>query len=130
MWPTKTHLKLINSGGMENFSVAETSDASESVETWTVPDIMKRMKCDKIDILKLDIEGAEYDVFTKNYQEWIDKVNVFIFEIPDHDRPGSTQVIYRALNGHGYNSYICGENLILIRAELPWRLRKVIGFIS
>jgi len=115
---------------MESFRITETSDADilGTIPAWNIPDIMRKMKWKKIDILKLDIEGSEYELFTRNAEEWIDGINSFIFEVPDNDKAGSTQAIYRALKGRDYNSYICGENLVLIRADLPWQLKKVIGF--
>jgi FkbM family methyltransferase len=130
LWPVETHLRVVPGSSMQSFSVIETSDISHSVPAWTVSHLMRKMNWDKIDILKLDIEGSEYELFTRNYEEWIDKVNSFIFEGPDNDRPGSTQAIWRALEGRAYNSYICGENHVLIRAELPWKLNKVVGFNS
>lgn len=128
LWSIETNLKVIAGKTAESFSVIETSDISDSIPAWTISHLMKKMKWDRIDILKLDIEGAEFELFTKNYEEWIHKVNAFIFEVPDNDRPGSTQAIYRALRDEDYNSYICGENLVLIRSELQWKLKKVIGF--
>lgn len=129
LWPVSTHLKLIPGRSMESFSIIEASHNIESVvPAWTIPDLMNKMKWDEVDILKLDIEGSEYELFTRNFQEWINKVNCFIFEVPDNDKPGSTQAIFHALEGQSYNSYICGENLVIIRSELPWILNKVIGF--
>ncbi len=128
LWPVRTHLRVVAGTSKESFHVVETPDFDDSVKSWTIPDIMNSMNWERIDILKLDIEGAEYELFTRNYEEWIPKVNAFIFEVPDNDRPGSTQMIYKAVSSQNYNSYVCGENLILIRAELPWELIKVVGF--
>ena len=52
----------------------------------------------EIDILKLDIEGAEYEVFSRNYESWIHRVEVIIVECADKDRPGTTQAMFRALS--------------------------------
>lgn len=128
LWPVRTNLKVIPGDSMEAFRVVETQETKETIPAYTVSDLMQMMSWPDIDILKLDIEGAEYELFARNYNEWIDKVKVFIFEAPNGDRPGSTQIIYRALNGLDFNSFVCGENLVLIRSDLPWRLEKVIGF--
>jgi FkbM family methyltransferase len=133
LWPVRTNLKVISGASppgleMQAFCVVETQETKDTISGYTVSDLMQMMDWTEIDILKLDIEGAEYELFTRNCKEWIDKVNVLIFELPDGDRPGSTQVIYRALEGLEFNSFICGENLVLIRSGLPWHLEKVIGF--
>lgn len=130
VWPVKTNLKIVPGRTMEAFTVIETSDNLGSIPALTIPDIMEKMDWDAIDILKLDIEGSEYELFTRNHKEWTGKVKVFIFEVPDNDRLGTTQEIYKALNENGlkYNTFVCGENIVLIREGLSWRLRKVIGF--
>jgi len=127
LWPVKANLKVIPGKSLEAFKVIETTDTHESIPAWTIPNIIEKMGWDRIDILKLDIEGSEYELFTRNYEEWIGKVNVFIFEVPDNDHAGTTQAIYQSLSKYKYNSFVCGENLVLIRSDVPWKLRKVIG---
>jgi FkbM family methyltransferase len=133
IWPVKTNLKVIPGDSSPNlakqaFRVVETVETKDTISAYTVSDLMQMMSWPEIDILKLDVEGAEHELFTKNYKEWVDKVKVVIFEAPDSDCPGCLQVIYRALDGLAFNSFICGESLVLIRSDLPWRLEKVIGF--
>lgn len=115
----------------ESYSIQSTSDGSFSeVRAYTVSELMDLMQWDSIDILKIDVEGAEYEIFGKNSAEWIPKVKCFVFEVPDNDRPTTTQIIYKALGEIPFRTYICGENLVLIREDLPWELKKVQGFPS
>ncbi|MDD5260572.1 MAG: FkbM family methyltransferase [Methylacidiphilales bacterium] len=129
LWSSKCHLQVIPpiDGNPESFSVAETQASENSVDAYSIDSIMDMMGWGEIDILKLDIEGSEYELFTKNCLKWIDKINALIFEVPDSDRPGTTQEIYRALGDRAYDTYLCGENIILIKRGLPWTCRKVIG---
>jgi FkbM family methyltransferase len=131
IWHVKTNLKIIPGRTMESFTVVETSEqGEETIPAITIQDLIERMGWNSIDILKLDIEGSEYELFTRGNREWTKKVKVFIFEVPDSDRLGSTQEIYRTLSETGlkYNTFVCGENIVLIRADVSWKLRKVIGF--
>jgi FkbM family methyltransferase len=80
LWSIKTNLKLLTGTSAESFSVVETDDNSDSIPAWTILELIQKMQWDKIDILKLDIEGFEYELFTRNFDEWIDKVNSFIIE--------------------------------------------------
>lgn len=115
----------------ESYSIQSTSGGGGAeVRAYTVPELMGLMKWDSIDILKIDVEGAEYEIFGKNSAEWIPKVKCFVFEVPDNDRPTTTQIIYKALGEIPFRTYICGENLVLIREDLPWELKKVQGFPS
>jgi len=53
---------------------------SQQVETTTVTDIMVKYSIDRIDLLKLDCEGCEYDLlFDSNL--WIDKISSIALEI-------------------------------------------------
>ncbi|MGB5235690.1 MAG: FkbM family methyltransferase [Candidatus Macondimonas sp.] len=133
VWPVKANLKIMPGRTMESFTVIETSDGGEgTIPAITIQDIMEKMDWNSIDILKLDIEGSEYELFTRGNREWTKKVRVFIFEVPDSDRLGTTQKIYKTLseNGLKYNTFVCGENIVLIRDDVSWKLRKVIGFLD
>jgi FkbM family methyltransferase len=129
LWSSECHLKVVpaESGNLEAFRVVETSDSLGSIKATTIDSIMQVMKWEEIDVLKLDIEGSEHEIFTRNFESWVDKVNAFIIEVPDSDHPGTTQEIYKALEGQQFNSYVCGENLIIIRQGLPWKYQKVNG---
>jgi FkbM family methyltransferase len=81
----------------------------DDVEAISIPSIMAEFGLAEIDILKMDIEGAEYYVFDESCRHWVDK-----------DRPGSAFRIFSALAGLPFNCFIQGENLILIRRDIPW----------
>jgi hypothetical protein len=49
------------------------------VETKTLDSILDELSINKVDLLKFDIEGAEYDVF-KNFKN-LDKINNVIGEV-------------------------------------------------
>ena len=59
------------------------SDDFGLVENITVEDILRMYDAKKIDILKLDIEGAEKEVL-ENCSAWIEKCDIIIAEL--HDR--------------------------------------------
>src|SRR6476620_6692815 len=50
------------------------------IESITIDEIMAESKIHTIDILKIDIEGAEKDLFEKNYESWLPKVKVIMVE--------------------------------------------------
>lgn len=54
----------------------------------TIPEIMIACEMDFIHILKLDIEGAELDLFTKGSLSWLENVGVIVLEIHEHLFPG------------------------------------------
>ena len=128
LWSRECTLKLIPGISNEAFSVSEVSDGTGDLEAISIDAILalpsiRARGFTEIDILKLDIEGAEYEIFSRNYESWIHQIKVLIVERPDNDRPGTTMTMFRALSSQGFNTYTCGENIVLIRDDLPWKLR-------
>jgi hypothetical protein len=87
----------------------------ESFEAVTIGELLKNSGYEKIDILKLDIEGAEKEIFSDGYEDWLGKVNIIIIELHDWYRPGCSEAVYSALNKYKFISYKKGENTIFIK---------------
>lgn len=132
LWLKSGQLLVVTGNCSQAFTVAEVvgngHDQADLERAFRIPDIMEPMGWQEIDVLKLDIEGAEKLLFTENTADWISRVRCVIFEIADHESPGMTQAIYDALRGHSFRATICGENLILIRDDTPWSVGRVHGF--
>jgi FkbM family methyltransferase len=92
LWRENREISLFDSGqGNDSFQISEASEFDSSckgrVTGVTVDAIMRRMGMDFIDLLKIDIEGAEKEVF-ENCSQWIDNVGVIMAELHDHLRAG------------------------------------------
>jgi|tagenome__1003787_1003787.scaffolds.fasta_scaffold20706913_2 FkbM family methyltransferase len=61
---------------------------------------------DRISILKVDIEGSETEVFSKNYEGWIGKVDNLVIEI--HDQAARAAVM-KAISGREFTTSRCDE---------------------
>jgi len=79
------------------------------VESVTIGELIKRIDVDKIEILKLDIEGAEYDLLSKVTKEELNAVNQLYVEF--HHRvvkrytANDTKTIVERINLLGFKSY-------------------------
>lgn len=126
LWSRECYLKVIPGTTNEGFKVVEVNEPDQGYDVLatSVDSIMKQFGVSEIDILKLDIEGAEYQVFSENCESWIKNVKVFIFECPDNDYPGTTSKIFQVLGNLKFSCYIQGENLVLIRSDLPWTVES------
>lgn len=126
LWSKECGLKIIPGTTNEAFTVSEVETSSQDADltATTVGSLMTEFGVAEIDILKLDIEGAEKRIFSDGDISWISKVKVYIFECPDDDDPGTAMVIFAALLATGlrYNCYTQGENIILIRPDVKWKL--------
>jgi FkbM family methyltransferase len=67
-----------------------------TVQGVTMKQILDDMALDHVDILKVDIEGAEKEVF-ENSAEWIDRVDAIVIEIHDDLKNGCRDAVYGAV---------------------------------
>ena len=127
VWSCDTQLYLQKSpdGNPESSAVSEAATGS-AVRAYCIESLMKSRGWPEIDILKLDIEGAEHAIFSGN-TEWLARVNCLIFEVPDSDKPGTLQLMFEKLRNQKWNGIAIGENLVLLRNRLPWSVKKVTG---
>ncbi|MBY0436482.1 MAG: FkbM family methyltransferase, partial [Cyclobacteriaceae bacterium] len=103
----------------------------DKIESTTMNRIVKENSISQIDILKIDIEGAEKALFSENL-EWLKIVNCLIFEVPDVDAPYTTQLVYRALSvlGFDFRTFVCSECIVLIKSTVDWELRTINGYLQ
>jgi FkbM family methyltransferase len=120
LWDKNAFLKIRDRGtGKWGFAVEEVSELEDfDVKAVTIEKILKESEFDKIDILKLDIEGSEKQLFSKNYQSWLKKVNIIVIELHDRIINGCTESLYSAINKNEWKEYKEGEKVIFIRKKL------------
>ena len=116
VWSSEAALRLQPGGTNEAFSVRPGEPAD--LQAIGMNEVLQRVG-GEIDILKMDIEGSEYEVFSKN-TDWVEHVKAFVFECPDRDHPGATAQIFRTLAHLSFDTFISGENLVLIRKDTGW----------
>ena len=86
------------SGAHDGAALGQTGTA---VEATTVPEIMRFMGQRHIDILKMDIEGAEADVLDQTADSWLDRVGLLIIELHG---PLIAQKVMATLNRNGFQA--------------------------
>jgi FkbM family methyltransferase len=131
LWPRDCRLRVFQAAASNEAFRVEEVDGDPlpgDVQAISVPSILREFSIPEIDILKLDIEGAEYYVFDESCRQWVDKVKVFIFECPDNDHPGAAFRIFEAVAKYHFNCFIQGENLVLIRHDVPWTVETKLFF--
>jgi len=117
LWNKNTALIIKDtSRNVSGFQVME-SDDKEGISAFTVQDIMSAMETVELDILKVDIEGAEVEVFTDNFHSWLPRTKVLIIETHDRFRPGCTEVLLKALCNYNFERAEKGENLFFVNKD-------------
>ena len=91
------------------------ASAHHRVQGMTIDRIMRDFKFERIDILKVDIEGAEREVFSDT-TAWIDKVDGIIVELHEHMKKGCEQSFEQGARGFKHR-WLQGENVYLTRGK-------------
>ena len=86
--------------------------SEDTTKAITISQLIRDHKIDKIDILKIDIEGSEKELFSNNYNEWLSITKVIIIELHDHLREGSSMSFFNALSKYNYSISHSGENIL------------------
>lgn len=75
---------LYSTAGIQYFSgdatAAAISSSGEKIDCTTVSELMKEYSIDYLDILKMDIEGAEKAIFTSKPEIWLGRVRMILIE--------------------------------------------------
>jgi FkbM family methyltransferase len=100
LWSHPTRLAITNPDAASNAFIV-TEDKAGEIEAVSIPDVMDRYSLDRIDLLKVDIEGSEKEVFEDPAsQEWLPRVRALLVETHDNMRAGTAEAVRRATSGH------------------------------
>ena len=125
LWNRNEEINLVDPGlGKWGFMTGEKTPAGTSpekvchtVKALTVDRIIKDYGLQRVNILKVDIEGAEKEVFSDT-SAWIDSVDAIIVELHERMKPGCNRSFYVGSNGFDHE-WSQGENVYLSRNSFP-----------
>ncbi len=97
------------------FTVSEADlQAHSGIEGVSVADLLHDFSWARIDLLKMDIEGAESEVLSSGTEGWLDSVRVLAIEV-HYDRPGCWEAFSRIAEQHPFTCKWSGEYAVLTR---------------
>jgi hypothetical protein len=67
---------------------------------------------EQIDILKIDIEGSEKELFESDYDYWLSRTKILIIELHDRLKPETSKTVFKALLNYQFSVIIKGQNLV------------------
>ena len=116
LWSKKGVVKLLDKeADTWSYSVTESQGEGEDIPTVTVDQLMADYNMSIVDFLKIDIEGAEREVFID--PSWLPKVKALAIELHDHLFPGCGDNFHKATASIDFKCLYAGENLILVNQE-------------
>jgi len=95
-----------------------TSESSCMTKCFKLPTLLDQAGINKVDILKIDIEGAELELFSNGTDEWLQRIGLIIIETHDRFRPGSEEAVRNAVHPMFEELPRSGESLFFRRKGL------------
>jgi FkbM family methyltransferase len=115
LWPR--HELLTLQTGREAWSsrvtTEDTGDARQ-VRAITLDEVLSILSASEIDLLKLDIEGSERELFDSP-GPWLERTKIIVTELHDRIVPGCSEALERAIEKMDFSRSALGENLVLVR---------------
>ncbi len=120
IWSRDAKLKIVNDFRDKSdwaYRVEESNDNND-LEAFSINTIAKTHKFDIIDILKIDIEGSEKELFTSpnTNLDFLNKTKCIAIEI--HDEFKCREAIYKVLTQYGFTYIDVAESTIAINQKL------------
>lgn len=111
LWSEDTTLRLSNPDvPVDSFQFGPGAQG-EAVAAFSLPSLLRRHGLERVDVMKIDIEGGETPVFD-NRPDWVDGVDMFIIEL--HGEQART-AFHAATARIPARRYRRGEDDILVR---------------
>lgn len=120
LWPRRTNLVIENpSGEPYAFRVRESTHTEKgAIPTATIEDLLHDAGVKWLDLLKLDVEGAEKELFEDPaVDRWLGRTCAVILEPHDWFKPGCTRAVEQAIAHQPFRRTQMGENLLFVREK-------------
>lgn len=125
LWNKNTKLRVFDKLNSGKWGMI----VEEDIENGTVPAIsldflMEKHNISEIDLLKIDIETSEKQVFSDNYLNWLSSTKTLLVEFHDRVESGCFKAFINAVNNvfSDYDYSVSGENTIIYNTKLRQQL--------
>jgi FkbM family methyltransferase len=110
VWPVPGFVQLERDGLRHSaFRTKATTGSGDTIEALSIPSIMERFGLERIGLLKIDIEGAEMELFGAPDLSWLEKVDRIAIELHDLFKPGCGNAFFKAMAKADWTYRVYGE---------------------
>ena len=114
LWPEDAMVEL-SDHGYGTWGYQATVSQSGSIPAMSMVRLLESAGIERIDLLKIDIEGAERDLFNASH-DWIHRVGAIVIELHEAQTPGCNEAFTNATRDFQVR-YEHGEHVIVRRAQ-------------
>ncbi len=105
-----------DAGRASSFRTRGLRPGEPGVRAISIPTLMHEHGLDHIDLLKVDIEGAEKELFEAADLGWLDKVGSIAIELHDRMKPGCGHAFFKAMSKNPRKYEVYGQ--LVVATEL------------
>ncbi len=95
---------------IETAFIGNNKQLDLNIPVLTIDDLFNRNNINSADLVKIDIEGSEFSLFSST--DWLHRVNAISMEV--HPNYGDPDVILKTMRKHGFSYIIADENLLRV----------------
>lgn len=119
LWGTSRPLEVVHPGGGEwSTTVVATTDRVGRTPGLTIADVMQQFGVARVDIIKLDIEGAEFDLLAaSDAGVWLGAARALLIELHEWMRPGVTELFERRMREHSFRTRAYLDKVLAVRSD-------------
>lgn len=117
IWPRKESLQITNPGAASwSFQVGPIKEGADMsvLRSVTMNELSEQAADRLLDIVKLDIEGAEKALFADGDNEWLTRTGAILIEFHDRRVPGCRDSFFAALSKGDWRLFYWGETVIAV----------------
>lgn len=118
LWRSKEMLSLQSAGADAWGIQVEAGKKDADVQGIDLTSFMQEQNLELIDLLKIDIEGAEVELFEASYEYWLKRTRIMVIELHENLRPGCEKIFFDALKVIPHRVERSGENIVVYNLEL------------
>ncbi len=112
LWYRESQLRIANPEATPwSYSIEEAADGK--LTGVTIQQLLRSTGAERIDILKVNVEGAEKEIFERSASDWLGEVGLLCIELHDWIKPGCGQAVYSAASRYAFSRYQCADTDIL-----------------
>jgi FkbM family methyltransferase len=87
---------------------------SDTVPGISMLDVSAAINKQRIGLLKLDVEGAEYEIFSGGIDHWLPSVEALTVELHDWIHPDCARIVYSAVARRNFKRYRLSESDLFV----------------
>jgi FkbM family methyltransferase len=106
-------LQVADAGTQDNAAREDAGESADSVRAITIPEIISDHQLERIDLLKVDIEGSEKELFAAP-APWLGQVDAICVELHDWFKAGCSRSFFAAVEDFSVEAWR-GENVLVAR---------------